>query len=110
MALSVEKPELSANLSEERICIGVFEHRLINNQPVEVRVDPRVLGSIKVNSPGGSVMFKSSFSQGFLIPTSLNRPLPAAENCFGTLALASTILIMLLSCDVTVPLPPLRLV
>ena len=67
-----------------RFFSNVFEHRLINNQPVEVRVDPRVLGSIKVNSPGGYVLFKSSFSQRFLIPTSLNRPLPAAENCFGT--------------------------
>ena len=71
----------------ERFFSNVFEHRLINNQPVEVRVDPRVLGSIKVNSLGGYVLFKSSFSQRFPIPTSLNRPLPAAENCFGTLAL-----------------------
>ena len=72
----------------ERFFSNVFEHRLINNQPVEVRVDPRVLGSFKVKSLGGFVLFKSSFSQGFLIPTSLNRPLPAAENCVGTLALA----------------------
>ena len=70
----------------ERFFSNVFEHRLINNQPVEVRVDPRVLGSIKVISQGGYVLFKSSFSQGFLIPTSLNRPLPAAENCFGMVA------------------------
>ena len=71
----------------ERFFSNVFEHRLINNQPVEVRVDPRVLGSIKVISPRGYVLYKSSFSQGFLIPTSLNRPLPAAENCIGMLAL-----------------------
>ena len=62
---------LSANLSEERIFSGVFEQRLIYNQPVEVRVGPRVLGSFKVKSPGGFVLFKSSFSQRFLIPTSL---------------------------------------
>ena len=92
---------LSANLSEERIFSGIFEQKLIYNQPVEVRVGPRVLGSFKVKSPGGFVLFKSSFSQGFPIPTSLNRPLPAAENCFGTLALVSIILIMLLSCYVT---------
>ena len=53
---------------------------------MEVRVGPRVLGSLKVNSPGGFGSFKSSFSQRFLIPTSLNRPLPAVENCFGTVA------------------------
>ena len=62
---------LSANLSEERICNGVSEHRLFINQPVEVRVGPRVLSSSKVNSPGGFVYFKSSFSQRFSIPTSL---------------------------------------
>ena len=79
--------------------------RLYYNQPVEVRVDPRVSGSSKVKSPGGlRVLFKSSFSQRFLIPTSLNRPLPAAENCFGMLALAFTILIMLLSCELTLPM------
>ena len=53
MALSVEIIVISANLSEERICSNVFEQRLIFNQPVEVRVGPRVLGSFKVNSPGG---------------------------------------------------------
>ena len=64
---------------------NVCEQRLFFiNQPVEVRVGPRVLGSSKVNSPGGYGSFKSSFSLRFLIPTSLNRPLPAAENCFGT--------------------------
>ena len=62
---------LNANLSEERIFSGVFEQRLIYNQPVEVRVGPMVLGSLKVNSPGGIVSFKSSFSQRFPIPTSL---------------------------------------
>ena len=60
------------------------EQKALLNQPVEVRVGPRVLGSFKVKSPGGLVLFKSSFSQGFLIPASLNRPLPVAENCFGT--------------------------
>ena len=95
---------LSANLSDERIFNGVFEQRLIYNQPVEVRVGPRVSGSSKVISPGGYGSFKSSFSQGFLIPTSLNRPLPAAENCFGMLALVSIILKMLLSCDLTLPM------
>ena len=79
---------LSTNLSVERIFNGVSEQRLFYNQPVEVRVDPRVSGSVKVKSPGGCLMFKSSFSQRFLTPTSLNRLLPAAENCFGTLALA----------------------
>ena len=64
-------PVLSANLSKERIFNGVSEQRLIINQPVEVRVGPRVLGSSKVNSPGGLSLFKSSFSQRFLIPTSL---------------------------------------
>ena len=39
---------LSANLSEERFFSNVFEHRLIINQPVEVRVGPRVSGSSKV--------------------------------------------------------------
>ena len=48
---------LSANLSEERISSGVFEQRLFINQPVEVRVGPRVLGSSKVNSPGGVWLF-----------------------------------------------------
>ena len=64
-------PVLSANLSEERIFNGVSEQRLFFNQPVEVRVGPRVLSSSKVNSPGGFVSFKSSFSQRFPIPTSL---------------------------------------
>ena len=68
----------------ERFFSKVFEHRLIINQPVEVRVGPRVSGSPKVISLGGYGSFKSSFSLRFLIPTSLNRPLLAAENCFGT--------------------------
>ena len=55
----------------ERYFSNVFEQKLFYNQPVEVRVGPRVLGSSKVNSPGGIVYFKSSFSQRFLIPTSL---------------------------------------
>ena len=63
MAFPVGSIVLSANLSDERIFSGVFEHRLIYNQPVEVRVDPRVSGSIKVKSSGGFLMFKSSFSQ-----------------------------------------------
>ena len=71
MAFPEVNSVLSANLSEERIFNGVFEHRLIFNQPVEVRVGPRVLGSSKVNSPGGFGSFKSSFSQRFPIPTSL---------------------------------------
>ena len=54
---------LSANLSGERIFNGVCEHKALLNQPVEVRVDPRVSGSIKVKSPGGFLLFKSSFSQ-----------------------------------------------
>ena len=41
VALLVEKPVLSANLSVERIFNGVSEQRLFNNQPVEVRVDTR---------------------------------------------------------------------
>ena len=64
----------------ERFFSNVFEHRLINNQPVEVRVDPRVSGSPKVISLGGYVLFLSLPSpKGFLIPTSLNRPLPAQK-------------------------------
>ena len=57
VAFPVVLPVLSANLSEERIFNGVFEQRLFINQPVEVRVGPRVLGSSKVNSPGGFVSF-----------------------------------------------------
>ena len=112
VAFPVVLPVLSVNLSVDEVLFnGISEQKLFYNQPVEVRVDPRVLSSSKVNSPGGlRVSFKSSFSQRFSIPTSLNRPLPAAENCFGTLALAFTILIMLLSCDVTLPLPLPRLV
>ena len=53
VALLVEKPVLSANLSVERIFNGVSEHRLFINQPVEVRVVSRELGSSKVKSPGG---------------------------------------------------------
>ena len=44
---------LSANLSGERIFNGVCEHEALLNQPMEVRVDLRVLGSSKVKSPGG---------------------------------------------------------
>ena len=63
----------------ERFFSNVFEHRLINNQPVEVRVDPRVLGSIKVKSPGGlRVLFKSSFS--FKVPDSYI-PKPPVAGC-----------------------------
>ena len=63
---------LSANLSGERFFNGVCEHKALLNQPVEVRVGPRVLGSSKVKSLGGlRVLFKSSFSQRFPIPTSL---------------------------------------
>ena len=84
MAFSVEQPVLSANLSMERIFNGVSEQRLFINQPVEVRVDTRDSSSSKVKSPGGyKSLFKSSFSQRFSIPTSLNRQLPAVENCFG---------------------------
>ena len=53
VAYSVEYSVLSANLSEERIFNGVSEQRLFINQPVEVRVASRVLGSPKVKSPGG---------------------------------------------------------
>ena len=84
---------LSDDLSvDEGLFSNMSEQRLFFYQPVEVMVGPRVLSSSKVNSPGGLIVsFKSSFSQRFSIPTSLNRPLPAAENCFGTLALAFTI-------------------
>ena len=45
---------LSANLSVDEVFFnGVSEQRLFNNQPVEVRVDPRVLGSSKVKVSGG---------------------------------------------------------
>ena len=44
---------LSAILSGERFFNGVCEQKALLNQPVEVRVDPRVLGSSKVKSPGG---------------------------------------------------------
>ena len=57
MAFPVVCIVLSANLSEERFFNGVFEQRLIFNQPVEVRVGPRVLRSSKVNSLGGFVLF-----------------------------------------------------
>ena len=43
MAFPVVYIMLSANLSEERIFSNVFEHRLIINQPVEVRVWPEGL-------------------------------------------------------------------
>ena len=53
VAYSVEYSVLGANLSKERIFNGVSEHRLFINQPVEVRVVSRELGSSKVKSPGG---------------------------------------------------------
>ena len=54
VAFSVEKPVLSANLSVDEVLFnGVSEQRLFFNQPVEVRVDPRVLSYSKVKSPGG---------------------------------------------------------
>ena len=95
MAFPVVIPVLSVDLSVDEVFFnGTSEQRLFYNQPVEVRVDPRVLSSSKVNSPGGfRVSFKSSFSQRFSIPTSLNRLLPAAENYFGMLALAFIILL-----------------
>ena len=43
---------LSAILSDKRFFDGVSEHKALRNQPVEVRVDPRVSGSPKVKSPG----------------------------------------------------------
>ena len=55
---------LSANLSEERFFNGVFEQRLIFNQPVEVRVGPRVSGSSKVISPGGYVLLSLPSPKG----------------------------------------------
>ena len=88
VALSVEKPELSANLSEERIFSNVFEHRLIINQPVEVRVWPEDLeyhqGKV---SKGGIVSFKSSFSQRSRFLQPFNHPLPAAETVLVHVAL-----------------------
>ena len=53
MAFPAVSIVLSANLSEEAIFDGDSEHRLIINQPVEVRVGPRVSGSFKVKSLGG---------------------------------------------------------
>ena len=53
VAFPVVSMVLSANLSEERIFNGVSEQRLFINQPVEVRVVSRKLGSSKVKSPGG---------------------------------------------------------
>ena len=47
-------PVLSVDLSVDEVLFSdVSEQRLFYNQPVEVRVDPRVLSSSKVNSPGG---------------------------------------------------------
>ena len=43
VALTVEIIVLNANLSEERICSNLFEHKLVINQPVEVRVWPEGL-------------------------------------------------------------------
>ena len=49
---------LSDDLSvDEGLFSDVSEQRLFFYQPVEVRVGPRVLGSLKVNSPGGLVSF-----------------------------------------------------
>ena len=62
---------LSIDLSLDGYFNGVSEQKLFFNQPVEVRVGVRVLSTSKVNSPGGFVSFKSSFSQRFLIPTAL---------------------------------------
>ena len=65
MAFPVVYSVLSANLSMDEVLFnGVSEQRLFINQPVEVRVVARDLGSAKVKSPGGlRVSFKSSFSQ-----------------------------------------------
>ena len=65
VAFPVVESVLSIDLSMDEVLFnGVSEQRLFYNQPVEVRVDPRVLSSSKVNSPGGlKVSFKSSFSQ-----------------------------------------------
>ena len=57
VAFPVVSIVLSTNLSVERIFSNVSEHRLFINQPVEVRVGPRVLSTSKVNSPGGFVSF-----------------------------------------------------
>ena len=54
VAFPVEKPVLSVNLSVDEVLFeGVSEQKLFINQPVEVRVVPRVLSSSKVKSPGG---------------------------------------------------------
>ena len=44
---------LSTILSGERFFNGICEQKALLNQPVEVRVDPRVSGSSKVKSLGG---------------------------------------------------------
>ena len=47
-------PVLSVDLSVDEVLFnGVSEHNLFHNQPVEVRVDSRVLSSSKVKSLGG---------------------------------------------------------
>ena len=54
VAFPVEKPVLSVDLSVDEVLFSnVSEQRLFYNQPVEVRVDPRVLGSSKVKFSGG---------------------------------------------------------
>ena len=56
---------LSVDLSMDEVLFSdVSEQRLFYNQPVEVRVDLRVLSSSKVKFSGGLIVsFKSSFSQ-----------------------------------------------
>ena len=65
VVLPVEKPVLSVDLSVDKVIFNsVSEQKLFYNQPVEVRVGPRVLSSSKVKSLGGLIVsFKSSFSQ-----------------------------------------------
>ena len=53
MAFPVVDSVLSVDPSLDGDCNGVSEHKLCYNQPVELRVDPRVLGSSKVKSLGG---------------------------------------------------------
>ena len=54
MAFPVVVSVLSVDLSVDEVLFnGVSEQKLFYNQPVEVRVGPRVLSSSKVKSPGG---------------------------------------------------------
>ena len=53
MAFPVVTIVLSVDLSVDEDFNGVSEQKLFINQPVEVRVGPRVLSTSKVNSPGG---------------------------------------------------------